>query len=167
MTTRPIGSFPVSCRVSIDLAIAERVASLFFTQSPEPNAFLLFLLPCLPFFEFLRLGSFVPFIISLIMFSIAAKHLSRRTSSAAGGAVAWIPTVWQPRGGAAAMRSLSSSMPSDSATLGQYDDYGSHVFAGKIADEYLSKHGASGELLNDPTWVKTRADTVANAIFDW
>jgi hypothetical protein len=41
------------------------------------------------------------------------------------------------------------------------------VFTGKIADEYLNKHGASVELLKDPTWVNHSSDTVAAAVFDW
>jgi hypothetical protein len=96
------------------------------------------------------------------MFSIAAKHLARRSATSA----AFIPTAWQ-RPTAAVVKNAKYFSSSDNAVLGQYDDYGSHVFAGKIADEYLSKHGATGELLSDPTWVKTHADTVANAVFDW
>ena len=53
------------------------------------------------------------------------------------------------------------------ASLESYEEYGQNVFSGKVADEYLQKHGASGDLLKDPTWVKTHADVVANAIFDW
>lgn len=53
------------------------------------------------------------------------------------------------------------------AALPQFEDYGKHVFTGKIADEYLKKHGVSGAILKDPTWVSTHADVVANAVFDW
>jgi glutamine synthetase len=53
------------------------------------------------------------------------------------------------------------------ASLEQFSDYGKAVFAGKIANEYLSKHGASGDILKDPTWVTTHADVVADAVFDW
>jgi glutamine synthetase len=53
------------------------------------------------------------------------------------------------------------------ANLEAYDEFGKSVFAGKVADEYLQKHGASGDILKDPTWVKTHADVVANAVFDW
>lgn len=53
------------------------------------------------------------------------------------------------------------------SALPQFEDYGKNVFSGKVADEYLSKHGASGDILKDPTWVKNHADTVANAVFDW
>lgn len=53
------------------------------------------------------------------------------------------------------------------ATLEQFDDYGKSVFTGKVADAYLSRHGASGDILKDPLWVKNHADVVAQAIFDW
>lgn len=53
------------------------------------------------------------------------------------------------------------------SNLAAYDDYGKNVFTGKVADEYLQKHGASADILKDPNWVNTDADTVANAVFDW
>ena len=53
------------------------------------------------------------------------------------------------------------------ASLEAYSDFGKSLFTGKVADDYLKKHGGSGEILKDPTWVKTHADTVANAVFDW
>ena len=53
------------------------------------------------------------------------------------------------------------------SSLAAYEDFGKMVFSGKVADEYLKKHGASGEILKDPAWVKNNADTVANAVFDW
>jgi glutamine synthetase len=53
------------------------------------------------------------------------------------------------------------------ASLDAYDHYGKHLFTGKVADEYLRRHGASGDLLKNPSWVKTDADTVAKAVFDW
>lgn len=53
------------------------------------------------------------------------------------------------------------------SALSQFEDYGRHVFTGKVADDYLSKHGASVEILKDPTWVNTHADKVANAVFEW
>ena len=71
----------------------------------------------------------------------AARHLARR------------PVV------ATSLRSMSS--------LEQFAEYGKCVFAGKVADEYLQKHGSSGAVLKNPTWVKTDADTVAMAVFDW
>jgi hypothetical protein len=49
----------------------------------------------------------------------------------------------------------------------QFEEYGKAVFTGKVADEYLAKHGAKGEILKDPTWVKNHADTVAKAVFEW
>jgi glutamine synthetase len=74
--------------------------------------------------------------------SAAVKHLARREMSRLGGA-----------------RSMAS--------LEQFDEYGKYLFTGKVADEYLKKHGASGDILKDPTWVQNHADTVANAVFDW
>jgi len=48
-------------------------------------------------------------------------------------------------------------------------DYGKHVFTGAVADEFLSKHGGSGAILDDPSWVEDRslADLVAAAVLDW
>lgn len=53
------------------------------------------------------------------------------------------------------------------ASLAAYEDFGKNVFTGKVADEYLKKHGASGDILKDPAWTANHADTVANAVFDW
>lgn len=53
------------------------------------------------------------------------------------------------------------------ASLDAYEDYGKHVFTGKVADTYLKKHGASGEILKDPSWTKNHADVVAAAVLDW
>jgi glutamine synthetase len=53
------------------------------------------------------------------------------------------------------------------ASLEQFEDYGKAVFTGKVAEEYLSKHGSSAAILKDPTWVSTHSDTVAMAVFDW
>ena len=53
------------------------------------------------------------------------------------------------------------------ASLDQYSEFGKTLFTGKVADEYLKKHGGSGDILKDPAWVKNHADTVANAVFDW
>jgi hypothetical protein len=44
------------------------------------------------------------------------------------------------------------------ANLAAYQDYGKNVFTGSVADNYLKKHGASIELLKDPSWVKTSSD---------
>jgi glutamine synthetase len=53
------------------------------------------------------------------------------------------------------------------ASIGAYEDYGKHVFTGTVADTYLKKHGADGSVLKDPSWTKTHADVVANAVLDW
>lgn len=53
------------------------------------------------------------------------------------------------------------------ASLEPYEDYGSAVFTGKVADAYLQKHGASGDILKDPAWTKNHADVVAAAVLDW
>ena len=53
------------------------------------------------------------------------------------------------------------------ASLDAYEEYGKHLFTGSVADEYLKKHGADGSILKNPSWVKTHADVVANAVFDW
>mmetsp|Transcript_22511 Transcript_22511/g.32282 ORF Transcript_22511/g.32282 Transcript_22511/m.32282 type:complete len:711 (-) Transcript_22511:175-2307(-) len=77
----------------------------------------------------------------MIATTTAARALARRTIAPMG------------------VRTMSS--------LQAYEEYGKNVFSGKVAEEYLSKHGASGDVLKDPTWVKTHADVVANAVFDW
>jgi len=75
-----------------------------------------------------------------------------------------------------ARKSLAQGMMSSAARMGAargmasmeaYEDFGKHVFSGSVADEYLKKHGASGDILNDPTWTQTHADTVAAAVLDW
>ena len=53
------------------------------------------------------------------------------------------------------------------ASIEAYEDYGKHVFTGKVADDYLKKQGASGDILKDPSWTKNHADVVAAAILDW
>ena len=53
------------------------------------------------------------------------------------------------------------------ASLEAYADYGKNLFTGRVADEYLKKHGSSGDILDDPSWTKTHADTVAKAVLDW
>jgi len=47
------------------------------------------------------------------------------------------------------------------------EDYGSHLFSGATADEYLSKQGLPAGLLNDPSWTTTSADKVASAVMEW
>ena len=63
----------------------------------------------------------------------------------------------------AAMRANARVM----SNLAAYSDFGNNVFSGKVAAEYLTKHGASADTLKDPNWVNTDADAVANAVFDW
>jgi glutamine synthetase len=53
------------------------------------------------------------------------------------------------------------------ASIDPYSDYGKSVFTGRIADEYLKKHGSSGGILKDPSWTSSHADTVAKAVLDW
>nr|BAG39455.1 glutamine synthetase type III [Chaetoceros compressus] len=53
------------------------------------------------------------------------------------------------------------------ASIEPYEEYGKHAFTGKVADEYLKKHGASGDILKDPSWTKNNADVVAAAVLDW
>ena len=48
-----------------------------------------------------------------------------------------------------------------------YEDYGKHAFTGKVADDYLKKQGASGDLLKDPSWTQTKSDVVTAAVLDW
>ena len=79
----------------------------------------------------------------MIATSAAARAMTRRT---------FAPSVMGARG---------------MASLEAYEDFGKNVFTGKVADEYLQRHGASGDLLKDPSWVKTHSDVVANAVFDW
>ncbi|KAL7565243.1 hypothetical protein ACA910_014541 [Epithemia clementina (nom. ined.)] len=64
-------------------------------------------------------------------------------------------------------RSVVSTGTRAFASLAGFEDFGKNVFAGTIAEEYLSRYGESKTLLEDPSWVKTHADTVANAVFDW
>jgi hypothetical protein len=87
-----------------------------------------------------------------MMLSAAAKHLARRHVAAAA-------SYASPAAATTAIRTMAS--------LEQFDEYGKAVFTGKVADEYLAKHGAKGDILKDPTWVKNHADTVAKAVFEW
>jgi len=69
---------------------------------------------------------------------------------------------------ALARRALSSTNAVRGfASIEAYEDYGKNVFTGKVADDYLKKQGASGEILKDPSWTKNHADVVAAAILDW
>jgi len=47
------------------------------------------------------------------------------------------------------------------------EDYGSHLFKGAVADQYLAKQGLPAGLLDDPSWTKTSADKVAAAVMEW
>jgi len=53
------------------------------------------------------------------------------------------------------------------ASIEPYADYGKAVFTGRVADEYLKKHGSSVDILDNPSWTKTHSDTVAKAVLDW
>jgi len=53
------------------------------------------------------------------------------------------------------------------ASVEPYADYGKAVFTGRVADEYLKKHGSSADILDDPSWTETHSDTVAKAVLDW
>merc|ERR1719343_476372 len=53
------------------------------------------------------------------------------------------------------------------ATIDPYADYGKSLFAGRVADEYLKKHGSSADILDDASWTQTHSDTVAKAVLDW
>ena len=53
------------------------------------------------------------------------------------------------------------------ASIEPYSDYGKSVFTGRVADEYLKKHGSSGDILKDPSWTVSHSDTVAKAVLDW
>jgi len=76
----------------------------------------------------------------------------------------------------AAVRLLARSASRHTSRLGAvrcmggieaYEDYGKACFTGAVADEYLQKQGASGDLLKDPSWTKTHSDVVAAAVLDW
>lgn len=83
--------------------------------------------------------------------SAAARTILARTAqrSAAGGLASMV----------GATRSMASIDP--------YADYGKSVFTGRVADEYLKKHGSSASILKDPSWTSSHADTVAKAVLDW
>jgi len=65
------------------------------------------------------------------------------------------------------LSSSNTSSQQRAASTEPYADYGKSVFSGRVADEYLKKHGSSVDILNDPSWVSTHSDTVANAVLDW
>ena len=78
----------------------------------------------------------------------AARSLLRSTSRLSSAATT-----------TAAVRTFASIEP--------YSDYGKSVFTGRVADEYLKKHGSSGDILKDPSWTQSHSDTVAAAVLDW
>jgi len=55
----------------------------------------------------------------------------------------------------------------DATNHPDFQHYGKHVFTGKVADEYLQKHGSQGSILDNSTWVQKSANTVAAAILEW
>ena len=99
------------------------------------------------------------------MLSAAAKHLARRSASSSSARLGGLPSSSSLL--AAVSSSSVGAVRPFSAALEQFEDYGKAVFTGKVAHEYLAKHGAKGSILDDPTWVKKHADTVAMAVFDW
>jgi hypothetical protein len=62
----------------------------------------------------------------------------------------------------------SAKMKPASAT-NVFKPYGKHVFTGKLAEHYVTKHGGSATTMADSSWVKDRkqADIVAAALLDW
>jgi hypothetical protein len=95
------------------------------------------------------------------MFSAAARHLVRRGPATSTAFATRAVAAPRP----AVLRTTTSTRAF--ASLEQYDDYGKNVFSGKVAEEYLSKQGASGDILKDPTWVAKHSDVVAQAVFEW
>ncbi len=83
--------------------------------------------------------------------SAAARTLLARTAARGGGLASLVV--------GAQTRSMASVEP--------YSDYGKSVFTGRVADEYLKKHGSSASILKDPSWTNSHADTVAKAVLDW
>ena len=66
-----------------------------------------------------------------------------------------------------AQAAAASSSVRTFASIEPYSDYGKSVFTGRVADEYLKKHGSSGDILKDPSWTVSHSDTVAKAVLDW
>jgi len=67
----------------------------------------------------------------------------------------------------AARRANALAPKNARAMSSDMDGYGSMCFVGAVADKYLKKHGESAALLEDPSWVSTKADKVAAALVDW
>ena len=87
--------------------------------------------------------------------SAAARSLLARSVQRAAGSTL---------GSSAAAASIGATR---AASIEPYADYGKSLFSGRVADEYLKKHGSSADILDDPSWTKTHADTVAKAVLDW
>jgi hypothetical protein len=85
------------------------------------------------------------------MFTAATRYLARRSATSSLMATTASTTT---------LRSMAS-------LADHFKDYGKLVFTGKVADSYLQSHGASADLLKDPTWVNHSSDIVAAAVFDW
>ncbi|GFH60457.1 glutamine synthetase type III [Chaetoceros tenuissimus] len=66
-------------------------------------------------------------------------------------------------------RSVSAAKPSepDPYAVPGFEGYGKHCFAGRVADKYLRKQGASVATLKNPKWVTECPDTIAAAVLDW
>ena len=96
--------------------------------------------------------------------SAAARSLLSRTASRASSL---LPSATLPTSSSNLPSSTTTNTSVRAASTEPYADYGKSVFSGRVADEYLKKHGSSVDILNDPSWVSTHSDTVANAVLDW
>ena len=68
----------------------------------------------------------------------------------------------------AVARAASAPMAQKARTfISSSEDYGTHVFKGAVADEYLTKQGLPAGLLDDPKWTQTESDKVAAAVMEW
>ena len=68
-----------------------------------------------------------------------------------------------PRGQAASSRAAKK----DPYAVPGFENYGKHSFAGRVADKYLKRQGASLATLKNPKWVTECPDTIAAAVLDW
>ena len=93
--------------------------------------------------------------------SAAARSLLSRTATRAAR------TNFGATSSLLASTTSSQQQQQRAASTEPYADYGKAVFTGRVADEYLKKHGSSVDILNDPSWVATHSDTVASAVLDW
>jgi hypothetical protein len=73
------------------------------------------------------------------------------------------------RNGSAKMNSAGSAKMKPASSTNVFKPYGKHVFTGKLAEHYVTKHGGSATTMADSSWVKDRkqADIVAAALLDW